>query len=120
MIPYGYKVVPYKGTEEQRGYFIKWIEALESGEYEQCRMTLRKGNQYCCLGVMCDLYDPNGWLNDYHLAMPLVPSSVVRQHFGLQYALVKEDGQLVPYAKLNDNYKLSFSEIAAIARESLK
>lgn len=32
-----------------------WVTALRSGEYEQGRHTLRKGDQFCCLGVLCDL-----------------------------------------------------------------
>jgi len=31
-----------------------WIEAL--GEYEQGFGQLRKGNKFCCLGVLCDLH----------------------------------------------------------------
>lgn len=34
----------------------KWIAALRSGNYEQGRSALRSGNQYCCLGVLCDLF----------------------------------------------------------------
>jgi hypothetical protein len=35
----------------------KWIEALRSGEYDQGKHYLRNtGNQYCCLGVLCDIY----------------------------------------------------------------
>ena len=35
----------------------KWIKALRSGEYEQGQLALRVDNKYCCLGVLCDLYD---------------------------------------------------------------
>jgi hypothetical protein len=35
----------------------KWIAALRSGEYQQGRLALRINNAYCCLGVLCDLYD---------------------------------------------------------------
>ncbi len=34
----------------------KWLEALRSGEYQQGRRQLRKGDTYCCLGVLCDLH----------------------------------------------------------------
>jgi len=35
----------------------KWIEALESGTYEQARNCLKsKDGAFCCLGVLCDLY----------------------------------------------------------------
>ena len=38
----------------------QWVEALRSGKYEQGIGVLRRHNdgedQYCCLGVLCDLY----------------------------------------------------------------
>lgn len=34
----------------------KWVAALRSGEYRQGRGALRSGDEYCCLGVACDLY----------------------------------------------------------------
>lgn len=40
----------------------KWLEALRSGEYTQTKRVLRAANSdnsvagYCCLGVLCDLY----------------------------------------------------------------
>lgn len=34
----------------------KWTEALRSGEYEQCTLQLKKGEGFCCLGVLTDLY----------------------------------------------------------------
>jgi len=43
----------------------KWITALRSGEYKQSGGRLRKGDCYCCLGVLTDLYDKD-IQNDYH------------------------------------------------------
>ncbi len=34
----------------------KWIAALRSGEYQQGTTGLKDKNNYCCLGVLCDLY----------------------------------------------------------------
>lgn len=34
----------------------EWVESLESGRYEQGQNRLRDGDQYCCLGVLCDMY----------------------------------------------------------------
>ena len=40
----------------------KWIKALRSGDYKQGTDCLRSNtNQYCCLGVACDLIDPALW-----------------------------------------------------------
>jgi hypothetical protein len=38
-----------------------WIDALRSGEYTQGKFVLRNITQdtWCCLGVLCDLYQKN-------------------------------------------------------------
>lgn len=33
-----------------------WMDALRSGRYSQGREALRRDDQFCCLGVLCDLY----------------------------------------------------------------
>jgi hypothetical protein len=42
-----------------------WVDALRSGNYQQGIGQLRCGDTYCCLGVLCDLYDRDqggpGW-----------------------------------------------------------
>ena len=39
----------------------RWIDALESGEYEQAQGYLRKGDAMCCLGVLCDISGTAPW-----------------------------------------------------------
>lgn len=34
----------------------KWLKALRSGEYKQTKGRLRKGEGFCCLGVLCNLH----------------------------------------------------------------
>lgn len=34
----------------------KWLTALRSGEYKQATGELRSGDNFCCLGVLCDLH----------------------------------------------------------------
>lgn len=38
----------------------QWVAALRSGEYEQGKRALSVNNQYCCLGVLCDLAEKAG------------------------------------------------------------
>lgn len=38
----------------------KWISALRSGKYRQGRGALRRGDKYCCLGVLCELAIQDG------------------------------------------------------------
>jgi hypothetical protein len=42
----------------------KWLDALESGAYQQCRGRLRGGDRFCCLGVGCDVSGIDRWVND--------------------------------------------------------
>ena len=41
----------------------KLVDALRSGKYQQTSNVLRFDNSFCCLGVACDLYNPNLWLS---------------------------------------------------------
>lgn len=34
----------------------KWVAALRSGEYSQTKRRLHDENGFCCLGVLCDVY----------------------------------------------------------------
>lgn len=44
---------------------VNWLEALRSGKYKQGQCRLRqKDGSLCCLGVLCDVLDPNGWDDD--------------------------------------------------------
>ena len=37
-----------------------WVGALRSGKYEQGKYTLRSGDEFCCLGVLCNLATQQG------------------------------------------------------------
>jgi hypothetical protein len=41
-----------------------WVKALRSGEYVQGQGRLRKGDDFFCLGVACDLFI-DGWWEDF-------------------------------------------------------
>ncbi len=34
-----------------------WVEALRSGKYQQCPGVLCDGHRYCCLGVLCEVFN---------------------------------------------------------------
>jgi len=38
-----------------------WLAALTSGTYRKAKDSLKHHGRFCCLGVLCDLFDPNGW-----------------------------------------------------------
>lgn len=51
---------------------VKWMNALNSGKYKQGKCVLRKHDEYCCLGVLCDLFRKDHMRDDYaHWEMDL-------------------------------------------------
>jgi hypothetical protein len=47
--------------EEIRANRARWVVALRSGKYKQGDGSLHTNDAFCCLGVACDLVDPEGW-----------------------------------------------------------
>ncbi len=48
-------------TPEQLKARKDWVAALRSGRYAQIQRKLHNEEGFCCLGVGCDLVNPNGW-----------------------------------------------------------
>lgn len=98
-----------------------WCEALESGEYKQCKNKLNIEDSYCCLGVACELYykqigeltiKTDGVSKTYDAHEFSIPNHV-RQWIGLSH----DDVQNV--ADKNDNGQ-SFIKIARYLRKKYK
>jgi hypothetical protein len=116
----------------------KWITALRSGEYKQTGGRLRKGDCYCCLGVLTDLYDKD-IQNDYHkwyeedgrygYASDGVTVEATLPESVMKWADLKECNPTVleermgqpvtSLAYLNDNEALHFNQLADIIEAQL-
>jgi hypothetical protein len=89
----------------------RWIAALRSGEYVQGTGTLRYEDEFCCLGVLCDLYDPTRWENyqgathHYANAVAVLPDEV-QQWAGLS----DENPSISP--RKHGNYPMPPSSLA--------
>jgi hypothetical protein len=87
----------------------KWLEALRSGKYKQGRFALRtKIDDYCCLGVLCDVsgvseWEENGLCYSYGGALSFLP-------FRLRDQLAS--GARAALVAMNDDYGMSFPDIA--------
>lgn len=81
----------------------KWIEALQSGKYQQCTRALcdreEAPTQYCCLGVLWDLE-----------GRPDNLTALWAKHVGMN------KGRLI---KMNDDQGRSFAEIADYIEQNL-
>lgn len=42
----------------------RWVTALRSGDYSQGMGNLMAQEGFCCLGVLCDIINPDGWDTD--------------------------------------------------------
>lgn len=74
----------------------RWVAALRSGEYTQGKGMLREAdNCMCCLGVLCDLYDKDGWgklFNGFSGSPPME----VREWAGFPVAPYEDDSRPTP------------------------
>lgn len=98
----------------------KWVDALRSGKYKQGRQCLRRGDDFCCLGVGCEVAMDNGVpirktqdgeLYRYGGRASAMPDSAYRW-YGLRPG--QEQDQLI---RLNDVHRNSFTEIADYIEE---
>lgn len=92
----------------------KWLDALRSGKYKQGRLRLRRGDEFCCLGVACDIYNdtkwkPSWWGSLYEvgdgLTIDLLLNGWLKDLFGLT------EDNMETLASMNDEGK-TFTEIA--------
>ena len=105
----------------------KWVEALRSGKYRQCRDQLAKPTgAYCCLGVACEVYqkavgdlvvgrDTIGRVtyDDQSAGLP----HKVREWLGLRTRSGEfrdESGDWMHLTQLNDEEKRRFRTIAKV------
>jgi hypothetical protein len=103
----------------------RWVEALRSGKYKQGKGTLRTlNNQYCCLGVLCDISGLSDWEShinqdaySYCNVLGVLPDLVMQwADLGRRDPYIDASG--VSLSGVND-FGLSFSEIADIIEEYL-
>ena len=102
---------------------VKWLEALESGEYVQTRGWLREGNTFCAVGVAVDLYsraagipwDAPGYKDRYSFE----GHSATEPNGLLEWLGLTAKGENLVF-KMNDDPDklLTFSEIAARVRSN--
>jgi hypothetical protein len=97
-----------------------WLTALRSGDYQQGQGYLRQGDQYCCLGVLCDLYgkavgpewhEEEGDVHSMHGEETTLP-------FNVQEWAGVDDPSPLDLVAMNDNGS-TFEELANIIEEGL-
>lgn len=108
-------------AETKRARRQRWYKALRSGEYKQTDGRLRDGNSFCCLGVACDVFDPELWEGTYYLDNSLSLPDLVVEYFGLSNYDVRVEYHNSSrwVSDLNDK-GVAFSEIADLLEKALE
>lgn len=124
-------------THDQELNVSRWVAALRDPNRKQAQGRLRKGDGMCCLGVLCDIEDPNEWVGEggtwrWDVWGSAPPSSLTAEKCGLMFrdgsfnspfnevtlAVMKRIGERADeidscLTKLNDS-GATFAEIADI------
>jgi hypothetical protein len=111
-----------------------WVKALRSGAYKQGKGRLRNNNEFCCLGVLCNLHaqahpkiaakqtDPGLYMG----AQAFTPDAVVKwaklPHYNPRVRLA--NGDFISLSRLNDGNvpgirRRTFEELADLIEEHL-
>jgi hypothetical protein len=118
----------------------KWIKTLESGKYNQGRQYLCVKNQdnkleYCCLGVLCEVYNSLNKENRIFKSKRAATgekkeiynygglSGILPDQIAYATRLHGDDGNLEKskyknLIELNDKYQWSFKKIAAFIKKN--
>ncbi len=98
----------------------KWVEALRSGKYKQGEGELRRGDAFCCLGVLADVRGAE-WVEDEYgeLGIPNGDGHVLTGALPVDWlaASIQE-----PLWRRNDGLGIrrhTFPEIAAWIEENI-
>ncbi len=94
----------------------KWVEALESGRFQQAKGKLRTADGFCCLGVACEISGLGKWDHENYKTKTSSRSSFLPMEVKEWLGLGHKDGDLMI---LNDGGS-SFLEIAALIRSEPK
>ena len=86
-----------------------WVTALRSGHWKQGRSSLRWKDEFCCLGVLCDLGEKKDWLEIGGLYYYEGETNYLPEEVAISAGLTR--AQQTFLAGMNDDGK-SFEEIA--------
>lgn len=118
-----------EGRDMKREIKAEWLKALRSGEYEQIAGILKGRDAktgkvgYCCLGVLCDVVDPEGFEDERegvfrHRSYDGLPGEFVDLKAGNDYktivipALPEDQRDFYELTELNDSGDFTFDQIA--------
>lgn len=95
----------------------KWVAALRGGQYEQTQRTLRDSRGHCCLGVLCDVFDPEGWFAGDWVYETDASENELPKTFRRAIGMSYSDEEVL--IRLNDEDQVDFTVIADHIEQNL-
>lgn len=99
-------------TPDQIKELTRWADYLRTSGLQQGSGRLRTGDEYCCLGVYCEMVDPDGWEAESYKQFAM-------SHRGMETELPLEYEQALgivhigeAFAAMNDDLSYTFEKIA--------
>jgi len=105
-------------TKKDKQQFTRWLKALRSEKYSQCRGRLQGPDGFCCLGVACDVLIPDkekhmsgDFLSGYFPNHQAAPQWL--NHVNCDFSeKTKIEGKSQNLSEMNDNQSMPFALIA--------
>lgn len=103
-----------------------WVDALRSGEYNQCTGVLKstvQPNSFCCLGVLCDVYGKNvlkkksKWIEGGFPFKGKINTTFLNESLLERVGISKKCQQT--FIRMNDSIGSSFEDIARFIVKNL-
>ncbi len=98
----------------------KWVKALRSGQYKQTTQRLVDNDEFCCLGVLCDVASKEKVISFYEYEKCSVLPKVVMEWSGIRDAYGERKGRRKALVELNDISRYSFKRIADVIEKEYK
>ncbi|MDE1971074.1 MAG: hypothetical protein KGI50_05900 [Patescibacteria group bacterium] len=98
----------------------KWLQALESGKYEQTVTCLRNDRGFCCLGVFCEIEGCQKSQDGGYVVNGVRYNSRLPDELTAKLGLKNDIGSItitVSLTSMNDN-GMSFKDIATFCRKN--
>lgn len=99
----------------------EWTAALRSRDYKPTTGFLRsRDGEFCCLGVLCDIADPDGWellCDDRSYRHTSEYKTLPR---GIQARVGISDAMIGHLIAMNDTHGATFEEISEYIDEHLR
>lgn len=128
MTTYDIKPLTEKTITMSAEHADKWLTALRSGKYQQCKGKMNHKGGYCCLGVLQKVVDGKvedsgfpsiSWLNDHNIQFKTHNISYVTTP-DIGFLNNPNLSGLISASQANDYYDRSFNEIADLLEHCIE